>query len=106
MPQKWSEEKEKTPIITRRFMGIDSAYKGADGLVVTIMSLNVDEDNKRWVVVDKQYDLKKKYTEWNSDTTLNIALDILKMWQTEDVDAGCIDIGLGIHIYEVAVTIP
>lgn len=100
MPQKWSEEKKGKPFVTRTFMGIDSAYKGADGLVVTIMRLNQDEEGNRWVVVEKQYDMKKKYQEWTQDTTLNIALDILKMWQTEDVDAGCIDIGLGIHIYE------
>lgn len=100
MPQKWDPGKRVEPIVTRRFMGIDSAYKGADGLVVTIMDLNQDADGNRWVVVDKQVDLKKKYQEWTNDTTLNIALDILKMWQTEGVTAGCIDIGLGVHIYE------
>lgn len=99
MPLKWDPGKEKPPVVTRRFMGIDSAYKGADGLVVTMLALHQDEDGKRWVVAENQYDLKKKFTEWNNDTTLNIALEILKFWQEKNVQAGAIDIAQGIHIY-------
>ena len=41
-----------------------------------------------------------KYPEWNDDTTTNISLDILKIIQDNNVENACLDIGLGIHIYE------
>ena len=31
---------------------------------------------------------------------MDISLDILKVWDEYDIQAGCIDIGYGIHIYE------
>lgn len=82
------------------FMGIDSAYKGGDALMVTLLTYNVAEDGKSWITVESQVDLKKKYEVWTDDTTTNIALDILKIVQDYSVQYICLDIGLGIHIYE------
>lgn len=87
------------PTLTRNFIGIDSAYKGGDSLTITLLSLHQNKE-QRWIVVNNQYNLKEKYGEWNNDTTLNIALDILKIWEDGEVVAGAIDIGFGIHIYE------
>ena len=87
------------PINQHWFMGIDSAYKGGDALMVTLLTYNEAED-KRWITVESQIDLKKKYPEWNDDTTTNISLDILKIMQDYNVENACLDIGLGIHIYE------
>lgn len=81
------------------FMGIDSAYKGGDALMVTLLSYNEAED-KKWIMVESQVDLKKKYEVWTDDTTTNIALDILKLIQDYNIQYTCLDIGLGIHIYE------
>lgn len=99
LPSVYDKAKFPEPEITRNFIGIDSAYKGADSLTITLLSLH-EAKGERWVVCNRQYDLKEKYGEWTNDTTLNIALDILKIWQDGNVVAGCIDIGLGIHIYE------
>ena len=99
LPAVYDAVKHPEPDITRNFIGIDSAYKGADSLTITLLSLH-QKGEERWVVCNRQYDLKKKYGEWTNDTTLNIALDILKLWQKGGAVAGCIDIGLGIHIYE------
>lgn len=87
------------PVNQHWFMGIDSAYKGGDALMVTLLTYNEAED-KRWITVESQIDLKKKYPEWNDDTTTNISLDILKIMQDYNVENACLDIGLGIHIYE------
>ena len=87
------------PTLQHWFMGIDSAYKGGDALMVTLLTYNEAED-KKWVTVESQIDLKKKYPEWNDDTTTNISLDILKIIQDNNVENACLDIGLGIHIYE------
>ena len=87
------------PINQHWFMGIDSAYKGGDALMVTLLTYNEAED-KKWITVESQIDLKKKYPEWNDDTTTNISLDILKIMQDYNVENACLDIGLGIHIYE------
>lgn len=81
------------------FIGIDSAYQGADGIIVTLLSYNQNGD-KSWVVVEKQWDAKRNITHWEAGTTMDIALDILKVWDEYEVVAGCIDIGFGIHIYE------
>lgn len=81
------------------FMGIDSAYKGGDALMVTLLTFNEGED-KKWITVESQIDLKQKYEVWNDDTTTNISLDILKIIQDYNVQYTCLDIGLGIHIYE------
>ena len=99
LPTVYDRVKFPEPEITRNFIGIDSAYKGADSLTITLLSLH-QKGEERWVVCNRQYNLKEKYGEWTNDTTLNIALDILKIWQKGSVVAGCIDIGLGIHIYE------
>lgn len=99
LPSVYDKVKFPEPEITRNFIGIDSAYKGADSLTITLLSLHQKGD-ERWVVCNRQYNLKEKYGEWTNDTTLNIALDILKIWQDGGVVSGCIDIGLGIHIYE------
>lgn len=87
------------PINQHWFMGIDSAYKGGDALMVTLLTYNEAED-RRWITVESQIDLKKKYEVWNDDTTTNISLDILKIVQDHNVEHTCLDIGLGIHIYE------
>lgn len=100
MPQVWDKAKLPKPVSKTYYMGIDSAYKGADGIVVSIMSLNVASDGKKWCAIEKQFDAKKRFTNWTESTTLDISLDILKVWDEYDIQAGCIDIGYGIHIYE------
>lgn len=100
MPQVWDKAKLPEPVSKTYYMGIDSAYKGADGIVVSIMSLNVASDGKKWFAIEKQFDAKKRFTNWTESTTLDISLDILKVWDEYDIQAGCIDIGYGIHIYE------
>ena len=87
------------PINRHWFMGIDSAYKGGDALMVTLITYN-EAEGQKWITVESQIDLKKKYPEWNDDTTTNISLDILKIIQDNNVENTCLDIGLGIHIYE------
>lgn len=82
------------------YMGIDSAYKGADSLIVTIVSLCISPE-KIWVQLEYQEDMKAKYPEWDDTmTTLNICLDILKLRETYNVQSAAIDIGLGVQIYE------
>ncbi len=100
LPTMFDEAKMPVPRSKQYFMGIDSAYKGGDSLLVTIGSLNNLSDGSRYFVVEEQIDLKEKYPEWTEDTTTNIALDILRLWQGKGVVAGAIDIGFGIHIYE------
>lgn len=94
-------DKAKLPTAVRKnyFMGIDSAYKGGDGIIVTIMSLNEGE-GKRWLEIEHQFDAKARFSEWTESTTLDICLDILKAWDKYDCIMGAIDIGFGIHIYE------
>lgn len=87
------------PVSKKYFLGIDSAYKGGDGIIATIFSLNQGE-GKTWMVVEEQIDLKAKYHTWTDTTTMELALDILKLWEKYDMVAGCIDIGFGIHLYE------
>lgn len=83
-----------------RFMGIDSAYKGADGLVVTIISLCRSED-EAWIELEYQEDLKARHPNWGPDTTMQIALDILTLANKYGVVSSCIDIAFGIHVYEM-----
>lgn len=87
------------PIAQHWFLGIDSAYKGGDALMITLLTFNETED-QRWVTVESQIDLKKKYPVWTDETTTNISLDILKIIQDNNIENTCLDIGLGIHIYE------
>ena len=83
-----------------RFMGIDSAYKGADGLVVTIISLCRSED-EAWIELEYQEDLKARHPRWGPDTTMQIALDILTLAHKYNVVSSCIDIAFGIHVFEM-----
>ena len=99
LPDVYDAAKYPTPIAKHYYMGIDSAYQGGDGLIVTILSLN-QASGQTWVVVEEQVDVKQKYKEWGPTTTMEISLDILKMWEKYNVESGCIDIGMGIHIYE------
>lgn len=82
------------------FMGIDSAYKGADGLVVTVINL-CRSDDVAWVELVYQEDLKTRHPHWGADTTMQIALDILTIANKYDVASACIDIAFGIHVYEM-----
>lgn len=100
LPTVYDAAKMGTPHEKIYFMGIDSAYKGGDALTVTLLSLNQRADGSRYVVVEQQINLKEKYPTWNEDTTTNVALDIMKMWENYNIVNGCIDIGGGPHIYE------
>lgn len=99
LPEVYDEARFPEVYSKKYFMGIDSAYQGADGITVTLLSLN-ENGGDAWVVVEKQVDVKKGITQWGPGTTMDVALSILKMWDEYDVIAGCIDIGFGIHIYE------
>ena len=99
LPQVWDKDKLPTPFRKWYFIGIDSAYKGGDAIILTLLSLNQAGD-KTWVVVEDQVNIKERHKEWTETTTVEIALDILKVWDKYEVAAGCIDIGFGIHIYE------
>lgn len=99
LPTIWDKGKMPTPMAKHYFLGIDSAYKGGDGIIATLLSINQGE-GKTWMVVEQQIDLKQKYHQWTDTTTMELALDILKLWEKYDVVAGCLDIGFGIHIYE------
>ena len=99
LPLPLTSQKFPKPTSQHWFMGIDSAYKGGDALMVTLLTYNEAEDMK-WIVVESQIDLKQKYPEWNDETTTNISLDILKLIQDFNIEQACLDIGLGIHIYE------
>lgn len=83
------------------FMGIDSAYKGADGLVVTIINLCRAEDGTAWVELAYQEDLKERHPRWGAETTMQIALDILTLAHKYNVIGACIDIAFGIHVFEM-----
>lgn len=100
LPSVFDPAKEPEPAQKLYFMGVDSAYKGGDALTVTLMSLNQRRDGSRYIVVEKQINLKEKYPTWNEDTTTNVALDIMKLWEEYNVVSGAIDIGGGPHIYE------
>lgn len=90
------------PYVKYSFMGIDSAYKGADGLVVTVISLCRSTDGESaWIQLDYQEDLKRRHPQWKEETTMQVALDILTIANKYDVKAACIDIAFGIHVYEM-----
>lgn len=100
LPEIWDPAKLPTPVRKFYFLGIDSAYKGGDSLMVSILSFN-EGGGQKWFALEKQIDLKQRFAgNWGANTTLDIALDILKLWEQYNVVAGCIDIGFGIHIYE------
>lgn len=94
-------DKDKWPQAYNKwyFIGIDSAYRGGDALMVSLLSYNQGE-GKSWFVLEQQINIKERYKEWTDTTTLEIALDILKMYEQYNIAMGCIDIGFGIHIYE------
>lgn len=100
LPWAYDAAKFEEPTNKLYFMGVDSAYKGGDALTVTLLSLNQRRDGSRYIVVEKQFNLKEKYPNWTEDTTTNVALDIMKLWEEYNVVSGCIDIGGGPHIYE------
>lgn len=99
LPSIYDEGKFPLPEQTYYFLGIDSAYKGGDALVVSILSYHEGAD-KKWFVLEEQINLKDKYKEWTDTTTIEIALDIIKMYEKYNIIMGCIDIGFGIHIFE------
>lgn len=99
LPLPLSKANLPEPIAQHWFLGIDSAYKGGDALMITLLTFNETED-RRWITVESQIDLKKKYPVWTDETTTNISLDILKIIQDNNIENTCLDIGLGIHIYE------
>lgn len=99
LPEVYDPARHEPAYSKKYFMGIDSAYQGADGIIVSILSLNQNGEDT-WVVLEKQWDVKQGITTWGAGTTMDVALDILKAWEQYEVVAGCIDIGFGIHIYE------
>lgn len=100
LPEMWDPAKLPQPVRKFYFMGIDSAYKGGDSLMMSIVSFN-EGGGKKWFALERQEDLKQRFGgKWEANTTLDISLDILKTWEKYNVTAGAIDIGFGIHIYE------
>lgn len=100
LPEVWDPAKLPQPVRKFYFLGIDSAYKGGDSLMMSLVSFN-EGGGKKWFALERQEDLKKRFGgNWDANTTLDISLDILKTWEKYNVAAGCIDIGFGIHIYE------
>lgn len=100
LPNLLDASKMPTPIHKFYFLGIDSAYKGGDSLTVSLLSFN-QASEKTWFALESQANLKERFRgEWDERTTLEICLDIMKVWEQYNVVAGAIDIGFGIHIYE------
>lgn len=100
LPSPLDPSKMPVPIRKFYFLGIDSAYKGGDSLTVSLLSFN-QASEKTWFALEKQVNLKERFKgEWDERTTLEICLDIMKVWEQYNVVAGAIDIGFGIHIYE------
>lgn len=100
LPSLLDPSKMPGPIRKFYFLGIDSAYKGGDSLTVSLLSFN-QASEKTWFALEKQVNLKERFKgEWDERTTLEICLDIMKVWEQYNVVAGAIDIGFGIHIYE------
>lgn len=95
-------DKDAFPVASQKisFMGIDSAYKGADSLIVTIVTLNISPE-RIWVSLDYQEDMKARYPVWDDTmTTLNICLDVLKLVERYGIERVSIDIGMGVQLYE------
>lgn len=100
LPSIFDKAEFPEPMSVRYYMGIDSAYKGGDSLMVTILGVYQGE-SKTWARLVHQEDMKQKYPTWDDQyTTINIALDILKLREKYNVQSACLDIGLGVHIYE------
>lgn len=100
LPELWDPSKLPQPVRKHYFLGIDSAYKGGDSLMLSLVSFN-EGGGKKWFALEKQEDLKQRFAgKWEANTTLDISLDILKYWEKYNVVGAAIDIGFGIHIYE------
>lgn len=100
LPSVYDKTAFPTPSQKISFMGIDSAYKGADSLIVTIVTLNISPE-RIWVSLDYQEDMKTRYPVWDDImTTLNICLDVLKLVERYGIERVSIDIGMGVQLYE------
>lgn len=100
LPSVYDKTAFPTPSQKISFMGIDSAYKGADSLIVTIVTLNISPE-RIWVSLDYQKDMKTRYPVWDDTmTTLNICLDVLKLVERYGIERVSIDIGMGVQLYE------
>jgi len=100
LPSVYDKTAFPTPAQKISFMGIDSAYKGADSLIVTIVTLNISPE-RIWVSLDYQEDMKTRYPVWDDTmTTLNICLDVLKLVERYGIERVSIDIGMGVQLYE------
>ena len=100
LPSVYDKTAFPTPSQKISFMGIDSAYKGADSLIVTIVTLNISPE-RIWVSLDYQEDMKARYPVWDDTmTTLNICLDVLKLVERYGIERVSIDIGMGVQLYE------
>lgn len=99
LPEVWDAAKLPIPQRKYYFIGLDSAYQGSDAMTLTLLSMNQAE-GRTWFVIEKQINLKERFTTWTDTTTLEICLDIMKMWEQYNVIAGAMDIGFGIHIFE------
>lgn len=100
LPSVYDKTAFPTPSQKISFMGIDSAYKGADSLIVTIVTLNISPE-RIWVSLDYQEDMKTRYPVWDDTmTTLNICLDVLKLVERYGIERVSIDIGMGVQLYE------
>lgn len=100
LPSVYDKTAFPTPLQKISFMGIDSAYKGADSLIVTIVTLNISPE-RIWVSLDYQEDMKTRYPVWDDTmTTLNICLDVLKLVERYGIERVSIDIGMGVQLYE------
>ncbi len=77
------------------FLGIDSAYKGKDGIEAVLTAL----DENGHVRVFEKFSLKKE--EWiDGVTSVEIIEDILKIIDVYDVKMVCVDIGMGVWLVE------
>lgn len=103
LPAVFDEGKFPIPMSATFFMGIDSAYKGADSLMVTVVGL-FQGGGQTWVRVVKQEDMKARHVVWDdATTTYQISFEILKIIEKYNIDNICIDIGFGVHLYETLV---
>ena len=100
LPSVYDKAEFPTTYDTVTYMGIDSAYKGGDSLMVTILAL-CSGGGRIWTRVIHQENMKEKYPLWDDKmTTLNICLDILKIREKFNCQRAAIDIGFGVQLYE------
>lgn len=100
LPDVFDEAHHPQPTYAVSFMGIDSAYKGADALMLSIVTL-YQGDGQTWVRLVHQEDMKAKYGSWDDRfTTLNICLDMLKLRERYNCVSAAMDIGFGVNLYE------